>query len=546
MFMGISLPAESNPSRLRPHAQRGGRRPQVSWPFHKILYRGLVVIAGLAVMGSIAVLSLAQEAPPEIIPLKKELRRKKDLGPRALGLLKMTPSGKATLVPIMIEIDGKFYDASAYKADPVPMALDAGTVYEGEKTGVSLGLFTISNALHSLAANADVPWIATGAWLAAGSQAPKTAMKAEAVPVGLENTDAPPRLSKGGTSSSTTTPPPSATTAPASPSATPSSTASASPSNPSSSGSSPAAAPPAPASSPAASPANTSKPEQKNDQKETEQKPSSQSDVAPPRLESKQSLDDTNRPRLRRGKPVGPMPDYDVPGYGKPRSAKDSAPNSGSDSAAKPAAIAAPIEPVELVAAISDANGPELRSYAYEWDKTAEDERRTQMESLAKEQVRAYIEARAKGQIPAKPAPRATARKPITKVAEPVLENVQMHTFDLWGSNQPVLVLSAEAHLPPAASAKTIDVASAPLQYKIMLVARTDIYGKLRKLYSGVTDRFHLDVTPELDLIDAVDADGDGRGELLFRKTTDTGSGYAIYRATADSLWKMFDSVNPE
>jgi hypothetical protein len=82
--------------------------------------------------------------------------------------------------------------------------------------------------------------------------------------------------------------------------------------------------------------------------------------------------------------------------------------------------------------------------------------------------------------------------------------------------------------------------------YSVVLVARTDIYGNLTKLYAVVTDRFHLDVAPEMNLIDVVDADGDGLGELLFRKTTDAGSGYVIYRATADKLWKMFDSMNPE
>jgi hypothetical protein len=61
-----------------------------------------------------------------------------------------------------------------------------------------------------------------------------------------------------------------------------------------------------------------------------------------------------------------------------------------------------------------------------------------------------------------------------------------------------------------------------------------------------VTDKFHLDVTPRLELIDAVDADGDGRAELLFHETADAGSGYVIYRATADKLWKMFDSLNAE
>ena len=51
---------------------------------------------------------------------------------------------------------------------------------------------------------------------------------------------------------------------------------------------------------------------------------------------------------------------------------------------------------------------------------------------------------------------------------------------------------------------------------------------------------------PRLELIDAIDADGDGRGELLFRETTDAATGWVIYRATADKLYKLFDSVNPE
>jgi hypothetical protein len=121
---------------------------------------------------------------------------------------------------------------------------------------------------------------------------------------------------------------------------------------------------------------------------------------------------------------------------------------------------------------------------------------------------------------------------------QPVFENTQFRVFDVWGNNQPVMILSAEAHFPPAPGAD-----KAPETYSITLVARTDIYGNLRKVYSGVTDRFHLDVTPRLELIDAVDADGDGRGELLFRETTDAGDGYVIYRPTADKLWKMFDSL---
>jgi hypothetical protein len=154
--------------------------------------------------------------------------------------------------------------------------------------------------------------------------------------------------------------------------------------------------------------------------------------------------------------------------------------------------------------------------------------------------------AAAKNRIPAKPPAAAKAtvaarHKPAAKPVQPVLENVQFHAFDVWANSQPVMILSAEAHFPPAPGAAT-----PPEQYSITLVTRTDIYGTPRKLFSGVTDKFHLDVTPRLELIDVVDADGDGRGELLFRETTDAGSGYLIYRASPDKLFKLFDSLGEQ
>jgi hypothetical protein len=163
------------------------------------------------------------------------------------------------------------------------------------------------------------------------------------------------------------------------------------------------------------------------------------------------------------------------------------------------------------------------------------------MLTLAGNEVQAYATTLAKNRISATPPPAsgaaAKSRKTTAKPVQPVLENIQFRTFDVWTTSQPVMILSGEAHFPPAPGATTE-------QYSITLVARTDIYGSLRKLYAGVTDKFHLDVTPRLELIDAVDADGDGRGELLFRETTDAGSGYVIYRASADKLSKMFDSLS--
>src|SRR5256714_1983179 len=89
-------------------------------------------------------------------------RRPVDKGPRALGLIELAANGKAHLVPITIMIDGRFYDAGAYKAAPVPMALESGTVYEAVKSGVSQGLFTVAGAAH-----AGPNWVGEGTWKSA-------------------------------------------------------------------------------------------------------------------------------------------------------------------------------------------------------------------------------------------------------------------------------------------------------------------------------------------------------------------------------------------
>jgi hypothetical protein len=157
------------------------------------------------------------------------------------------------------------------------------------------------------------------------------------------------------------------------------------------------------------------------------------------------------------------------------------------------------------------------------------------------------LQDRAKNSIAAKASPaKATpgAHKAAAKMPDLVLDDLQIRTFDLWTNNQPVIVLTATAH--PALPAVGTAAANPVPEYSITLAARTDIYNNLHKLYVGITDKYHLDVTPRLELIDAVDADGDGRGELLFHETSDAGSGYIIYRATADTLWKMFDSLSPE
>jgi hypothetical protein len=516
--------------------------------FHKILYCRWFFVALLACVASSVVVVSAQEERPQITPGERKSTKKKDSGPRAVAVLQLATNGKASLVPIAILVGGKFWDASAYKADPIPMALEPGTVYEGERAGSSLGLFTVNSALHSNAANVQTPWLGTGSWVPAGTEKPKTSLQAEKEPVGIQSKDEPPRLSRGSSPSKPAPPaPPPATTPPASapPQSTSPGSAGSGETNPSQT--SPSQTTPNQTGSKSADPKS---PDSKtSDVKPTDSKPTDR--PAPPASDS--GAGEGNRPRLRRGKPVAPLPEDEIPGYSKPGAIASAAAPSGTGTQSQPTPDKGSIQ---FIPAISDASGPEPKSFAFEWLKDEEGERLKQMTALAREQVRAYVAAQAKAKItPAplskSPRPQAahratTSKAPVAKTPDPILDNVQMKAYDLWGNNQPVMVLSADAHMPPPPAGTPHSEANSDIQYSILLAANPDIYGNLHKLYAGVADKYHLDMTPRLELVDAVDADGDNRGELLFRETSDNGSGWAIYRATADKLWKLFDSLNPE
>ena len=465
------------------------------------------------------------------MPSERKLQAKKDNGPRAVALLQLDSKGKSSLIPIAILIDGHFWDASSYKADPVPMALDPGTVYEVERTGSSLGLFTVGGALHSNAVNSPTPWLATGSYKEGGAEVATSEHKAESAPAGIDNVDAPPRLTHDPTKAA-----PPATTAPSTSSTPP-------PSNPPSSGPRSDDEPPRLTKPKSSAPEQPSSPPPTSTQptdasKPASGKPSDSPDKGSTIPVSDSGASEANRPVLRHGKPAESFADEDIPGYSKPGAEPKSA-------AAAKAAPAPPASDVQLIPAISDAGGPRPQSYSYEWIKGDEDDRRKQMMDLARQQLHAYLAAQSKARIAPVPTHSQPARH-VPSAAEPIFENVHMIAFDLWKSNQPVIVFSATAHLPTPPPNSGYPEGYSALQYSILLVAYPDIYGNLRKLYSGVTDKFHLDLTPRLDLIDALDANGDGRGDLLFRETTDQGTGWLIYGVGADKLWKIFDSLSLE
>ena len=439
-------------------------------------------------------------------------------GPRAIGLIQLSPKGKARLTPIAIMMDGKFYDAASYKAAPFPMALDFGIVYEGFRTGVSQGVFTITQP-----GQLNHVWIAEGTWLPAGMKAPEKSKK-YSTPV-IEDKDAPPvlhrRSDKADSDSGTdtdkdkdkdkdkkdqqksATPPPPPTTAP------------------------PASPPSAPEAAKAPATPETAK---------------ASASTSASASASNEPIEDPNRPRLRRGKPDSttrrepfatfePLTDGAPAGTVSPGTAKPDA-KTAKDSAAASAQIT-------FIPAISDAGGPDPRPYSYDVKPAEEASYRSKMLALAATQLLSRASTATKEVAPTQKTASAHkfSGKPAGKLPEPDFDDVRFRIFDLSNSNQPVLVLSARTR-PAAGASESFEEPK-----EITLIARTNLEGELKKLFFSQTDSRHLDVSPRMELIDAVDADGDGRGELLFRRTSDGGSAYAIYRVTSDHLWPLFEGT---
>jgi len=74
----------------------------------------------------------------------------------------------------------------------------------------------------------------------------------------------------------------------------------------------------------------------------------------------------------------------------------------------------------------------------------------------------------------------------------------------------------------------------------VTLIAQPDLYGNALVLLKNVTDNAHLDETPRMRLVDAVDALADNRGELLFELRGTTQRQFALYRVLRGSAEKIF------
>ena len=177
----------------------------------------------------------------------------------------------------------------------------------------------------------------------------------------------------------------------------------------------------------------------------------------------------------------------------------------------------------------------------YPMTQAEKEERGRPMLALALDEVRSYHNKRQQATAAPKTPATATqkAKAPAKSGARPenfVVSDYDLRAFDLDFNNSPTFVLTAKV---PAPSAQPLT--GAEFDYFVTVVARVDINGQVQKVFSSVTDNNHLDAFPRLEIIDALDADANGRGDLLFRQHSDGGISYALYRVFPYQMVKVLE-----
>jgi hypothetical protein len=488
------------------HYSRAGRR--MSWRgVCKSLARLLVLLAA----GAVALpLARAQYAGQ----VDKKNTQEPQL--RAVGVLEWTGDlGKpktSRLVPITVYDGQALQDGGVYLARPQPMAIADGVEYILQKNGDRIGLFDIDGAGQQMGS-----WVGFGSW----KPMPKPKVVAEPLDARVDQDDTAsdrPTLhrkhgsgdAKGGSGS-----------------------------DDGKSGSNPGSQAPAP------------DPDRPTLHKKTEDtgnagagtgssagsdssgSSSPASDPDRPTLHKAPETSSTSDPSLKKGKAktadeghVEDLPDVTDPD--RPRLMRGK--SNGGGSVMTPTLMGMPSDMGQVVAVSDAANRPE-HPWSYSWADPADELK-----------MKAALEDAARIALGIQPAPTAkpkatrttqTAKAKTRMILPPTpapLADEQFRVFELAYGSGATLVLTAHTDGPPAQ------------QKYVTLIAQPDLYGSLVVLLKSVTDGAHLDDTPRMRLVDAVDALADNRGELLFELRGATERQFALYRVLRGTAEKLFVS----
>ena len=235
--------------------------------------------------------------------------------------------------------------------------------------------------------------------------------------------------------------------------------------------------------------------------------------------------DDPDRPNLHRGKPVSAMNEDDLPKLkGLPAD-------------------------LHQMVAVSDAVNRDSHDFARPWEDDAERTAiLTKMQTLARAKLAAYnAAATATAAPPPPPAPKpgtaaaaaAARRAAAAKKAAPAPPAVPLMDEELKG-----FVLSYGGAPTYVYTAHTAG-AGGTLEY-VTIVAQTDSMGEFRPAIQSVTDAAHLDRTPRMRLVDAVDVEASNRASLLFELRGEKSRQFGIYRVIGAQANQTFVTGSTE
>jgi hypothetical protein len=427
-------------------------------------------------------------------------KTKKQAGPRALAVVRWQAdekgNGHPVLLPVAVLDEGKLFDASIYRTSPQPMALEPGTVYEARHHGLPVGLFTVSTATRSN--SQEKPWIALGKWKLElfAPEDNKDAQQANVIIGTPKATNDLPPLSNEDTRERRATQVYDE------------------------------------AGRPIDDPKNDEPPtlDKKKRPDPIERRPQISPPAPPPQKPAEPNTsEDPDRPRLHKGAPTtNPSPAPEQP-MGAVATTQTEDPNRPVLKRGRPGEREQVAEkgdtPIEKEV-IANAAAPRPRTYEMAAISDADTSKIVQNYSFRasfaeRQDYFKKVQQLVETELAQKGSPAGTAKARRGKPADPSrFADVRFEIFDLDTNNSPEMVFTGSY------------VISATQRIPFMLVARGDYESNPRKLKFEKGERF--------EFIDAVDLDGDGPGELLFRNVTSSGSTFVLYRASPDGLTEIF------
>jgi hypothetical protein len=443
------------------------------------------------------------------------------------------------LIPVSLYIDDEFQDAGVYLSRPVPFALDIGTIYEVDKSGVPSGNIELISARRLKPVGDtdrfDDGWVGYGKF--AAPKVKKTAPLRPSTATATITSDKPDKDSDRPTfarrvdhteAGSTPSPSPAggSTTAgsPAPPddpdrphlSKKPDSTAPAATDDKSAPADTAAdKTPPAPATSGNPSP-DADRPTLRKRSPEEAKRARKEADQSSARGLATSLNDDPDRPTLRRGRGQQELVEADLP------------------------LIKGVPAGLNQAVAVSDASNRPVHDFSRPWEN--DEERATvlgKMQALAQAQLTAYAASNAPAPKPATTSAKtAAARKPNSKLRHATVPESVAPVTPLLDEQLNGYTLSYGGAATYVYTAHT-DGEGDTLRY-VTIVAQRDTFGELKPAIQSVTDAAHLDRTPWMRLVDAVDADASNRASLLFELRGQSARQFALYRVIATRPEQIF------